>query len=32
MEQGAAITIEGYSADGKKPVYRAVLGLKSNGD
>ena len=28
LKKGAAVTIEGYSADGHKLLYRAVIGLK----
>lgn len=30
LKQGAAVTIEGMSADGGKLLYRAILGLRRN--
>jgi hypothetical protein len=30
LKQGAAVTIEGMSADGGKLLYRAILGLRKN--
>lgn len=32
LKQGAAVIIEGFSADANKPLYRAVLGVKKEGN